>query len=116
MNARPAVSKGQPSLEDVLKALGDPVRLHIVMLAAHDERACNQFGLSLPKATLSHHFSVLHKAGIIERRVVGTRHLTRVRKQELEKRFPGLLKSVLSAAEQGPPCPKATKRSKSSAA
>lgn len=85
-------------LSVVLRALGDPIRLHIVRLASEGERACNEFGLDLPKATLFHHFNVLREAGVIVSRAQGRRHLTRVRTDELNAQFPGLLDSVLGAS------------------
>jgi DNA-binding transcriptional ArsR family regulator len=87
-------------LAAVLHALSDPVRLHIVRLAAQGERACNAFGLKLPKTTLFHHFHVLRNAGVIESRPVGTKHMTRVRKKEMDAAFPGLLKAVLGAEKR----------------
>ena len=85
-------------MADVLWALGDPVRLHIVRLAAERERACNEFELDLPVSTLSHHFKVLHEAGIIDRRRDGTRLLTFVRRAELDRDYPGLLDAILHSA------------------
>ena len=84
------------TIADVLKALSDPVRLRIVALAAERERACNEFELDLPKATLSHHFKVLREAGVISVRADGTRHLTSLNRKALDARFPGLMKSVLA--------------------
>lgn len=85
-------------LADVLQALSDPVRLRIVHLAAERERACNEFGLDLPKATLSHHFKVLREAGVIAVRSEGTRHLTSLNRKALDAKFPGLMKAVLGAS------------------
>ena len=82
---------------DVLHALSDPVRLRIVHLAAERERACNEFELDLPKATLSHHFKVLREAGVIAVRAEGTRHLTSLNRKALDAKFPGLMKAVLAA-------------------
>ena len=94
-------SESEPLVElkltDVLQALSDPVRLHIVKLSAERERACCEFELDIPKATLSHHFKVLREAGVILVRADGTRHLTSVNRRQLDTQFPGLLKSVLSA-------------------
>jgi DNA-binding transcriptional ArsR family regulator len=87
-------------LARVLQALSDPVRLQIVRLAARGELACCEFGLDLPKATLSHHFKVLRQAGIIRVRAAGTRHMTSLNRAELQKRYPGLLKAVLAAARR----------------
>lgn len=87
------------TLAEVLHALSDPVRLHIVRLAADAELACCEFGLDLPKATLSHHFKVLRTAGIITVREQGTRHLTTLNRAALDARFPGLIGAVLTAAD-----------------
>ncbi len=89
----------QFSLEAVLYALSDPTRLELVRQLDRDgERACGTFGACGNKATLSHHFKVLREAGLIRVRAEGVyRHLT-LRKQDLNARFPGLLRAVLRAA------------------
>jgi DNA-binding transcriptional ArsR family regulator len=85
------------TLPNVLQALSDPVRLHIVRFATRRERACGEFGLDLPKATLSHHFKVLRNAGVIVARAEGTRHLISINRKALDAKFPGLMKSVLAS-------------------
>ena len=101
IKTRPAAVDSESPVElkltDVLQALSDPVRLHIVKLSSERERACGEFELDLPKATLSHHFKVLREAGVICVRPDGTRHITRVNRRQLDAQFPGLLKSVLAA-------------------
>ena len=58
------------------------------------ERQCGTFDLGVTKATRSHHFKVLREAGLTHTRVVGTaRHVT-LRRDELDRRFPGLLDAV----------------------
>jgi hypothetical protein len=47
---------------------------------------------------MSHHFRVLRESGIVQTRNEGATHLNSVRSKELEKRFPGLLKAILSAS------------------
>lgn len=87
-------------LAAVLHALADPTRLQIVgSLAAAGEMNCSPTacGVSLHKSTLSHHFRVLREAGVIHVRQKGRSRLTRLRREELDKRFPGLLDSVLAA-------------------
>ena len=86
-------------LVDVLAALADPVRLEIVRaLAATDgELACGQIPVRVGKSTSSHHYKVLRDAGIIETRDEGTRRMQRLRRSDLDARFPGLLDSVLRA-------------------
>ena len=85
------------SFAEVMAALSDPVRLQIVRtLAAEKEgRACGTFGLPVTKSTASHHFKVLREAGLIEQEMRGrTRHTT-LRRDEIERRYPGLLDLVL---------------------
>jgi DNA-binding transcriptional ArsR family regulator len=92
-----ATASAQAPLEEVLAALSDPVRLRIVRtLAADGEgRACGTFDLPVTKSTASHHFKVLREAGIIEQELRGrTRHTT-LRRDHLERHYPGLLALVL---------------------
>ncbi len=87
-------------LTGVLHALSDPVRLAIVRGLATDggcERRCNAFALPVTKSTRTHHFRVLRETGVIEQRAEGTAVVNRLRRDELDARFPGLLDSVLSA-------------------
>ena len=84
-------------LTTVLQALGDPVRLRIVRaLAGCEEQRCGTFDLGVSKATRSHHFKVLREAGITNTRVEGTQRYVSLRRDDLEKRFPGLLGAVLA--------------------
>lgn len=87
------------ALPDVLHALSDPVRLQIVRaLAERDEQSCSMVEASVSKSTLSHHFKVLREAGVTHTRVNGTHRYVSLRGDELESRFPGLLRSVLDAS------------------
>jgi DNA-binding transcriptional ArsR family regulator len=88
-------------LVSVLEALADPVRLAIVRAlgAVDGELACGQIPVPVGKSTISHHYKVLREAGIIETREEGTRRFQRLRRTEVDARFPGLLDSVLGAAE-----------------
>jgi DNA-binding transcriptional ArsR family regulator len=89
-------------LVTVLQALSDPVRLDIVrQLAAcpdTDEPTCGQLVVGVSKSTTSHHLKTLTAAGIVGERAEGTRKHLRLRREDLEARFPGLLDSVLGAA------------------
>jgi DNA-binding transcriptional ArsR family regulator len=99
--AHPA--RGEIELAAVLHALSDPMRLLIVAgLASGGERSCKSFDLPVVKSTCTHHFRVLREAGVIRQRVDGTTRLSSLRLQDLEKRFPGLLDSVLRAARLRP--------------
>lgn len=82
----------------VLQALADEHRLTIVRgLTSGDEQMCGTFLPQVSKATRSHHFKVLREAGVTRTRVEGTSKYVRLRLDELEQRFPGLLESVLRA-------------------
>lgn len=88
------------SLPGVLYALGDPIRLEIVRhLAIQGEQpcaaVCDALGLAIAKSTMSHHFRVLREAGVTCCRKEGTQHLNKIRREDLEARFPGLLDVVL---------------------
>ena len=85
----------------VLHALSDPVRLRIVAeLAKGDgEYTCGSFALPVTKSTCTHHFKVLREAGVIRQRQQGTTRLNQLRRTDLETRFPGLLDTILQAAE-----------------
>ncbi|MDF2705284.1 MAG: helix-turn-helix protein [Nonomuraea muscovyensis] len=87
------------SLQTALVALGDPVRRRIVRELAEAPdwtRPCGTFAhLPVAKSTLSHHFAVLRDAGLLEQRDEGSRRLNRLRRDEFDSRFPGLLSLVL---------------------
>ncbi len=85
------------ALEVVMQAFSDPCRIAIVrtlLKKAECELACNEIPLDVSKATRSHHFDVLRDAGVIFTRCEGTKCMTSLRRKELNRRFPGLLKLV----------------------
>lgn len=91
-------------LASVLHALSDPARLEIIRRLDEDRRgageglACNCAAPEgLPRATLSNHFSILRNAGLVEARKQGTMVIHRLRRAEIDARFPGLLDAVLKA-------------------
>jgi DNA-binding transcriptional ArsR family regulator len=86
-------------LSAILHALSDPHRLQIVRTLAQDSepRPCGTFGLDVSKSTVTHHFRVLREAGVVEQHKEGTTKLTSLRREELERRFPGLLDAVLES-------------------
>jgi DNA-binding transcriptional ArsR family regulator len=88
-------------LTQVLHALSDPVRLAIVCKLASDggcEQRCGDFTTEVSKSTLTHHFRVLRESGVIEQERSGTARVNRLRRADLNARFPGLLDSVLNGA------------------
>lgn len=90
------------SLTAVLSALSDPIRLRVVteLAQAAEARVCSSFVLPVTKATMTHHFRVLRQSGVICQEEQGTRRLNRLRRDELDERFPGLLAAVLRGASQ----------------
>ena len=111
-----------PSVEDItvegiLHALSDPVRVAIYLdiMSSACSQTCSTFARvsdrSIPKSTLSQHFKALREAGLIrgDRRGVEMHNTSRC--QEIEKRFPGLIKAIVRAhaiQSQGKLCPKIT--------
>jgi DNA-binding transcriptional ArsR family regulator len=90
------------SLQQVLAALADPVRLEMVRrLAERDEPiACSDLYADSSKSTASHHFKTLREAGLTERVVIGGQTYQRLRSREVEDALPGVLASVVAAARR----------------
>lgn len=88
-------------LVEVLRALGDPIRLDIIQrLARTGQENCNALGgdIDVHQSTLSHHYRVLREAGLTLTTVEGRMRLVRLRRDDLDALFPGLLDSVLAGA------------------
>jgi DNA-binding transcriptional ArsR family regulator len=91
------------TVEGILHALSDPVRVAIFTNLATSDCAynCSTFlnvtEKKIPKSTLSHHFKALREAGLIraERRGVEMHNTSRC--SEIESRFPGLLNAIINA-------------------
>jgi DNA-binding transcriptional ArsR family regulator len=90
------------SLDRVLYALSDPVRLSFVNnLAQNGEQSCGALTVNIAKSTASHHFRVLRESGIIHMQAEGTHYINSLRKADLESRFPGLLDAILLSSLKG---------------
>ncbi len=87
-------------LEAVFGALSEPLRLTIIqrlLLESESfDHACNWFGFDRPKSSLTHHFKALRAAGLIRQRQYGLERRSRVRTDDLNARFPGLLELVVA--------------------
>lgn len=96
------------NLTSVLAAVADPVRMHLVQtLADGRELAWSELDVPVGKSTLSHHLKTLRGAGVTKTRQEGTRCFVRLRLDDLEQRFPGVLQSILNAAgPHTPPSPR----------
>lgn len=95
-------SPDQIAIVDVLYALGDPIRLEIVRrLASDGEQPCASLcagvDATIAKSTMSNHFRILRTAGVIATRKEGTQLLNSLRRQDLDRLFPGLLDVVIAA-------------------
>lgn len=109
-------------LTSVLYALADPIRLSLVRGLSRDRpvsciRVSEEKQLALPRATLSRHFDVLRSAGLVHTVKSGTQYLNTLRCDDLEQRFPGLLRAILFAepaaatpVEAAKPAPRAASR------
>lgn len=86
-------------LAGVMHALSDPVRLQMVRALADRDApcACGSIDVPVSKSTRTHHWRVLRENGLIRQTEQGTAKLTELRRDDLESRFPGLLKIVLDA-------------------
>ena len=91
-------------LENVLTALGNPLRLAIVrqlaLLERGSERNCGSLLREQSKSTMTHHWRVLRSSGIIWQRPEGREIMLSLRREDLDARFPGLLDALLAALEQ----------------
>lgn len=94
----------QPAVEEidlleVLKSLGDPVRLVVLGALADGElHSCSPeiLGIDVHKSTLSHHLKVLREAGVTSTVQSGRTRGVRLRREDLDARFPGLVDGLLS--------------------
>lgn len=85
----------------VLQALADETRLAAVVALADpvpktSTSLAEQLGLTA--STVSHHLRILREAGITAVRPQGNLRWTRLRRQDLDTRYPGLLDCVIEAA------------------
>ncbi|RUX41212.1 ArsR family transcriptional regulator [Mesorhizobium sp. M4A.F.Ca.ET.050.02.1.1] len=97
----PHPNADQISLPIVLAVLGDPTRLAIVRFLASKEGVpmnCSKFLDLGSKTNLSYHLAKLREAGVTRTEAVGTNRMIRLRRDDLDRRFPGLLDSVIAAA------------------
>lgn len=84
-------------LVDVLSALGHPLRLRVVRtLAGVPECICGELVPEVPKSTMTTHWRVLRESGVTWERPEGRKLVLRLRREDLDARFPGLLDSVLA--------------------
>ncbi|HEY8260094.1 MAG TPA: helix-turn-helix domain-containing protein [Methylosinus sp.] len=94
------------TVEGILFALAEPVRLEIFARLAATERGCNCSTFlkvqdcRLPKSTLSQHFRVLREAGLIRSERRGVEMINSTRCAELAERFGPMLQAIVETYER----------------
>ncbi|WP_030238233.1 ArsR/SmtB family transcription factor [Streptomyces sp. NRRL S-350] len=92
--------EGHPSTEEmdlrmVLNALADPLRYGVISALLREAegaaRTCASFNLPVSKSTITHHFRVLREAGLVRQVDRGNSRAATLRRDDLDRRFPGLL-------------------------
>jgi DNA-binding transcriptional ArsR family regulator len=91
------------TVEGILHALADPVRMHIFaeICAAGGPLTCSPFlevdMRPIPKSTLSQHFRVLRDAGLVRSERKGVEMHNVARLEDLHPRFTTLLQAIVQA-------------------
>lgn len=92
-------SKDDITLEGVLQALADPMRLRIIkrLMNVDSCMSCSEAAPcpDMAKSTLSNHFRMLREAGLIRTTKKGVENQNVVRIDDINSKFPGLLELVL---------------------
>ncbi|MFC0602200.1 ArsR/SmtB family transcription factor [Streptomyces palmae] len=89
------------ALPRVLFALSEPLRLTMVrILTERGEVDSLELGPDLPRSTLTHHTSLLRESGVVFVRAQGRKCMIRLRAEDLEARFPGLVRTVLAGYQE----------------
>jgi DNA-binding transcriptional ArsR family regulator len=98
----PSPPMSDVSILGVLQTLADPIRLSIVRALADGEphaKSEAEWGFGVHKSTLAYHFRMLREGGITETIVRGRVHFMRLRRQELDAKFPGLISLLASSPD-----------------
>ncbi|MEU9286153.1 transcriptional regulator [Streptomyces sp. NPDC048275] len=100
----PHPDRDEIRLTAVLHALADPMRMRVVRALAEDggELSCTDIELPVTKSTRTHHYRALRESGVLRQVYRGTAKMNRLRREDLDARFPGLLDTVLAAADNSP--------------
>jgi DNA-binding transcriptional ArsR family regulator len=97
----PQPDRGEIRVDAVLQALGEPVRLLIVraLAGAPEGIACGELELPVTASTRAHHLRTLRESGVLTTRTEGTRRISKLRREDLDALYPGLLDGVLAAKQ-----------------
>lgn len=90
------------TVQQVLAALADPVRLEMIrrLRNAGSPLPCARLYDGINKSTATHHFKILREVGLTERMVVDGQTLQRLRTDDVDAAMPGLLNSVVESANR----------------
>lgn len=90
-------TKQDTTLERVLFALSDPVRMSMVrVLAARGPVNSLELATDMPKSTVAHHTRILREAGVTHTKPDGRACWISLRRDLLDEKFPGLLNVILT--------------------
>jgi DNA-binding transcriptional ArsR family regulator len=86
----------------ILAALSDPTRLTILIRLAEADAAirCGDFTDLATKSNLSYHFAKMREAGLVSLRNEGTSRFLALRRDDIERQFPGLLDQLIASAKR----------------
>ena len=96
-------AKADITVEGILHALSDPIRVHIFadILRSECPQICSAFlkfdDRTLPKSTLSQHFRVLREAGLIYSERKGVEIHNRSRCEDTCDRFGTMVEAIVDA-------------------
>jgi DNA-binding transcriptional ArsR family regulator len=95
----PQPDREEIRVEAVLQALGEPVRLQIVRTLADIPEGipCGELELPVTASTRAHHLRILREAGVTSTHTEGTRRISKLRREDLDTLYPGLLTGILAA-------------------
>ncbi|KLK89832.1 hypothetical protein AA309_29225 [Microvirga vignae] len=89
-------------LAAIFAALSDPTRLTILLrlAGAHSDVRCGDFTDLAAKSNLSYHFAKMREAGLVSLRSEGTSRFLALRRNDIERQFPGLLDQLIASAKR----------------
>lgn len=101
-------SREEIRIENVFSAFASPLRIAVIQVIAQGgEHPCNGVLPQVTKSTMTHHYRVLRESGVAWQSREGREYKLSLRREDLDARFPGLLDSMLEAADHDPETRKA---------
>lgn len=89
-------------LATIFAALSDPTRLTVLVRLAEADAdvRCGDFTDLATKSNLSYHFAKMREAGLVSLRSEGTSRFLTLRRNDIERQFPGLLDQLIASAKR----------------